>query len=58
MYWVKEHGKNNVHVAQPTDEPRSDAKSVMSADVGQGDRPNRRPGAVCRSGRSAAFGTV
>ena len=20
MYWVKEHGKNNVHVAQPTDE--------------------------------------
>ena len=31
MYWVKEHGKNNVRVAQPTDGPPSDAKSVMSA---------------------------
>jgi diguanylate cyclase (GGDEF)-like protein len=31
MYGVKEHGKNNVRVAQPTDKPPSDAKSVMSA---------------------------
>ena len=31
MYWVKERGKNNVRVAQPTDGPSSDAKSVMSA---------------------------
>ena len=31
MYWVKEHGKNNVRVAQPTDGPPSDARSVMSA---------------------------
>jgi diguanylate cyclase (GGDEF)-like protein len=31
MYWVKEHGKNNVRVAQPTDEHLKDAKSLMSA---------------------------
>ena len=28
MYWVKEHGKNNVHVAHPTDE---NAQSAMNA---------------------------
>ena len=31
MYWVKEHGKNNVRVAQPSDELQKAAKSVMSA---------------------------
>jgi diguanylate cyclase (GGDEF)-like protein len=31
MYWVKEHGKNNVRVALPTDEFVKEAKSVMSA---------------------------
>jgi len=31
MYWVKEHGKNNVRVAQATDEHLKDAKSLMSA---------------------------
>jgi diguanylate cyclase (GGDEF)-like protein len=31
MYWVKEHGKNNVRVAQATDAHLKDAKSLMSA---------------------------
>jgi diguanylate cyclase (GGDEF)-like protein len=31
MYWVKEHGKNNVRVARATDEYVREAKSVMSA---------------------------
>jgi diguanylate cyclase (GGDEF)-like protein len=31
MYWVKEHGKNDVRVAQPSGASVRDAKSVMSA---------------------------
>jgi diguanylate cyclase (GGDEF)-like protein len=31
MYWVKEHGKNDVRVAQATDDYVREAKSVMSA---------------------------
>jgi diguanylate cyclase (GGDEF)-like protein len=31
MYWVKEHGKNNVRVAKATDEFVKEAKSLMSA---------------------------
>ena len=38
MYWVKEHGKNNVRVAQPSDEQPKDAKSVMSATWARGQR--------------------
>jgi diguanylate cyclase (GGDEF)-like protein len=30
MYWVKEHGKNNVHVAQPTEENAVDAKTAKT----------------------------